>query len=277
VLRRKWCWSTQVRAPIVARNETVGANKIYHSCGHQLDGHVASSPQWQDHQRQGRYQTIPVGRSSTLSSSMAPRSCAFPLPPSPHIAVNTSGSRFDKDNMQQDMNLDEMDLDDILNRAEDHETVTGGGGGAPLGSEGFLASVAFVSDVRGLSVKRINGRPKSSQRLDTKDGKRSHALVSYERWTWISSHRYLPARSQRGRLQPERVRVRKQWSSKNVPVFSSAACRNGVTSVNVTTLLYALMVCGNAHPLSSPSTGHGRQAPGQKQGKNKLRWPLERP
>jgi hypothetical protein len=180
----------------------------------------------------------------------------FPLLPSPHIAVNTLGSRFNKDNMQQDMNLDKIDLNDILNCAEDHETVTGGGGGTPLSSKGFLASVTFVSDVRGLSMKRINRRLKSSQWLDTKDRKRSHMLVSYKRWMWISSHWYLPARSQRGQLQPKRVRVRKQWSSKNVPIFSSAACRNGVTSINVMTLLYALMVCGNAHPLSLPSTGH---------------------
>jgi len=61
---------------------------------------------------------------------MAPRSCAFPLPLSPYSAVNASGFRFDKDNTLQDKKLDKMDLDDILNRAEDHETVTGGDGGA---------------------------------------------------------------------------------------------------------------------------------------------------
>lgn len=41
-----------------------------------------------------------------------------------------------------------MDLDDILNRAEDHETTTGPDGGASLGGEGFLASFAAVSDVK---------------------------------------------------------------------------------------------------------------------------------
>ena len=42
-----------------------------------------------------------------------------------------------------------MDLDDILNRAEDHETMASGGdGGASLGGEGFLASFAAVSDVK---------------------------------------------------------------------------------------------------------------------------------
>ena len=42
-----------------------------------------------------------------------------------------------------------MDLDDILNRAEDHETeVNERDGGASLGGEGFLASFAAVSDIR---------------------------------------------------------------------------------------------------------------------------------
>ena len=40
-----------------------------------------------------------------------------------------------------------MDLDDILNRAEDHETMTGAEG-ASLGGEGFLAQFAAVSDVK---------------------------------------------------------------------------------------------------------------------------------
>ena len=126
---------------------------------------------------------------------MAPRSCAFPLPPSPHSAVNASGFRFDKDNTLQDKKLDEMDLDDILNRAEDHETVTGGDGGASLGGEGFLASVAFVSDVKTemswediiplderQRVEREEDQRKAEElaALDTKDRKRSHAPVSYE-------------------------------------------------------------------------------------------------
>jgi chromodomain-helicase-DNA-binding protein 1 len=103
--------------------------------------------------------------------------------------------RFDKDNTQQDKKLDEMDLDDILNRAEDHETITGGDGGASLGGEGFLASVAHVSDVKTemsweeiipvderQKVEREEDQRKAEElaALDTKDRKRSHAPVSYE-------------------------------------------------------------------------------------------------
>ncbi|KAI9463589.1 SNF2 family N-terminal domain-containing protein [Lactarius psammicola] len=102
---------------------------------------------------------------------------------------------FDKDNTQQDKKLDEMDLDDILNRAEDHETITGGDGGASLGGEGFLASVASVSDVKTeiswediipleerQKVEREEDQRKAEElaALDTKDRKRSHAPVSYE-------------------------------------------------------------------------------------------------
>ncbi|KAH9176362.1 SNF2 family N-terminal domain-containing protein [Lactarius sanguifluus] len=102
---------------------------------------------------------------------------------------------FDKDNTQQDKKLDEMDLDDILNRAEDHETITSGDGGASLGGEGFLASVASVSDVKTeisweeiiplderQKVEREDDQRKAEElaALDTKDRKRSHAPVSYE-------------------------------------------------------------------------------------------------
>lgn len=58
--------------------------------------------------------------------------------------------RFDKDYLQQNQKLDEMDLDEIFNRAEDHETMAaaGDGGGASLGGEGFLAQFAALSDVK---------------------------------------------------------------------------------------------------------------------------------
>ena len=113
----------------------------------------------------------------------------------PLRCVDGSGSRFDKDNTQQDKKLDEMDLDDILNRAEDHETITSGDGGASLGGEGFLASVAHVSDVKTemswediipleerQRVEREEDQRKAEElaALDTKDRKRSHAPVSYE-------------------------------------------------------------------------------------------------
>ena len=55
--------------------------------------------------------------------------------------------RFDKDDSTQNQKLDEMDLDEILNRAEDHETMAGGDG-TSLGGEGFLAQFAAVSDVK---------------------------------------------------------------------------------------------------------------------------------
>ncbi|KAI6106105.1 transcription regulator [Pisolithus croceorrhizus] len=56
---------------------------------------------------------------------------------------------FDKDDLQQNKKLDDMDLDDVLNRAEDHETMAAGGdGGTSLGGEGFLAQFASVSDVK---------------------------------------------------------------------------------------------------------------------------------
>ncbi len=106
-------------------------------------------------------------------------------------AVESSSFRFDKDNTQQDKKLDDMDLDDILNRAEDHETITGGDGGASLGGEGFLASVAPVSEISWEDIIPLEERQKveleEDQRkaeelaaLDTKDRKRSHAPVSYE-------------------------------------------------------------------------------------------------
>lgn len=50
----------------------------------------------------------------------------------------------------QNKKLDEMDLDEILKVAEDHETIATGGesAGASLGGEGFLQQFAAVSDVK---------------------------------------------------------------------------------------------------------------------------------
>lgn len=119
----------------------------------------------------------------------------MPLLPFPPSAVDVLSSRFDKDNTQQDKKLDDMDLDDILNRAEDHETITGGDGGASLGGEGFLASVAFVSDIKTemswediipledrqkVELEEDQRKAEELAALDTKDRKRSHAPVSYE-------------------------------------------------------------------------------------------------
>jgi chromodomain-helicase-DNA-binding protein 1 len=89
-----------------------------------------------------------------------------------------------------------MDLDDILNRAEDHETLaTGGDGGTSLGGEGFLAQFAAVSDVKNdiswEDIIPLDERQKFEKEEDqrkaeelaaqeSRDRKRSHAPVSYE-------------------------------------------------------------------------------------------------
>ncbi|KAF5380499.1 hypothetical protein D9615_004578 [Tricholomella constricta] len=103
---------------------------------------------------------------------------------------------FDKDDSQQNQKLDEMDLDDILNRAEDHETMAeGGDGGTSLGGEGFLAQFAAVSDVKNdmswEDIIPLEERQKfeneDEQRKaedlaaqESRDRKRTHAQVSYE-------------------------------------------------------------------------------------------------
>jgi chromodomain-helicase-DNA-binding protein 1 len=94
----------------------------------------------------------------------------------------------------QSKKLDEMDLDDILNRAEAHETMTTDGG-TSLGGEGFLAQFAEVSDVKNdMSWEEIiplEERQKFEDEEDQKkaeelaaqesrDRKRTHAQVSYE-------------------------------------------------------------------------------------------------
>ena len=90
-----------------------------------------------------------------------------------------------------------MDLDDILNRAEDHETMAQAGeaGGASLGGEGFLAQFAAVSDVKNdmnwEDIIPLDERQKFEADEDERkaeeiaaqelrDRKRTHAPVSYE-------------------------------------------------------------------------------------------------
>ncbi|KAK7053465.1 ATP-dependent DNA helicase Hrp3 [Paramarasmius palmivorus] len=102
---------------------------------------------------------------------------------------------FDKDDSQQSQKLDEMDLDDILNRAEDHETMEGGDGGTSLGGEGFLAQFAAVSDVKNdmnwediipleerQKFEKEEGRRKAEELAaeESRDRKRNVASVSYE-------------------------------------------------------------------------------------------------
>ena len=104
---------------------------------------------------------------------------------------------FDKDDSQQNQKLDEMDLDDILKTAEQHETMATNNEGASLGGEGFLAQFANVSDVKNdmnwEDIIPLEERQKfeeeeakrkaeelAAQERESKDRKRSHAPVSYE-------------------------------------------------------------------------------------------------
>lgn len=104
-------------------------------------------------------------------------------------------SSFDKDDNQQNQKLDEMDLDDILNRAEHHETVAASNEGTSLGGEGFLAQFANVSDVKNdmswEDIIPLEERQRFEQEethrkeeelavQEAKDRKRSHAPISYE-------------------------------------------------------------------------------------------------
>ncbi|EPS97739.1 hypothetical protein FOMPIDRAFT_38562 [Fomitopsis schrenkii] len=102
---------------------------------------------------------------------------------------------FDKDDNDQSKKLDEMDLDDILNRAEAHETVASSNDGTSLGGEGFLSQFANISDVKNdtnwediipVEARQQFERDEDQRRAEeiaaeeTKDRKRSHAQVSYE-------------------------------------------------------------------------------------------------
>lgn len=103
--------------------------------------------------------------------------------------------RFDKDDSTQSKKLDDMDLDDILNRAEAHETMTQDGG-TSLGGEAFLTSFAAVSDVKNdmnwEDIIPLDERQKFESEEDQRKAeelaaqesesnrKRTHAQVSYE-------------------------------------------------------------------------------------------------
>ena len=90
--------------------------------------------------------------------------------PQPSFAFSP---RFDKDDNQQNQKLDNMDLDDILNHAEDHETLASGGAGSTsMGGEGFLSQFASVSDVKNdMSWEDIIPL-KERQRLESEEEKR---------------------------------------------------------------------------------------------------------
>lgn len=120
----------------------------------------------------------------------------FPLPLGTYPPTHHPYS-FDKDDSQQNQKLDEMDLDDILNRAEHHETMAANNDGTSLGGEGFLAQFANVSDVKNdmnwediipleerqkfeQDEERRKADELAAQEREAKDRKRSHAPVSYE-------------------------------------------------------------------------------------------------
>ena len=112
-----------------------------------------------------------------------------------NVASRSHSRRFDKDDSQQNQKLDEMNLDDVLKSAEDHETMASGGdGGTSLGGEGFLAQFAAVSDVKNDMKWEDIIPPEERQRFEkeeedrrmaeiaeqSRERKRSHAPVSYE-------------------------------------------------------------------------------------------------
>lgn len=85
-----------------------------------------------------------------------------------------------------------MDLDDILNHAEDHETMQGAEG-TSLGGESFLAQFAAISDVKNdlnwediiplderQRFEREEDEKKAEELAAQESRKRSHAQVSYE-------------------------------------------------------------------------------------------------
>lgn len=103
--------------------------------------------------------------------------------------------RFEKDDSQQSQKLDEMDLDEILTHAEDHETM-GPDGGTSLGGEDFLSTYKNISDVAALDMnwediipldeRQRFEKDEESRKVedlsaeDSRDRKRTHATVSYE-------------------------------------------------------------------------------------------------
>ena len=130
---------------------------------------------------------------------MVPKRCACiylsqnATDPQPPIAFSP---RFDKDDNQQNQKLDNMDLDDILNHAEDHETLASGGAGSTsMGGEDFLSQFASVSDIKNdmswediipLKERQRLESEEEKRRIDedvaaqARDRKRATAPVSYE-------------------------------------------------------------------------------------------------
>ena len=94
-----------------------------------------------------------INQMDTSGKTLGPRSASAPKPENfskdELSAILKFGAQnmFKSDANEQNKKLDEMDLDDILNRAEDHETEGIDAGGASLGGEAFLNSFAAVQDI----------------------------------------------------------------------------------------------------------------------------------
>ncbi|THH26417.1 hypothetical protein EUX98_g7773 [Antrodiella citrinella] len=133
-----------------------------------------------------------------LSSKATPRDAPKPSDLSKdelHAVLKYGAQKiFDKDDNQQNQKLDDMDLDDILNRAEQHETIATQGE-ASLGGESFLAQFANISDIKNdmnwediipLEDRQRFEQEETQRKLEelnhqeAKDRKRNHAPVSYE-------------------------------------------------------------------------------------------------
>ncbi|KAH7108397.1 transcription regulator [Auriculariales sp. MPI-PUGE-AT-0066] len=95
---------------------------------------------------------------------------------------------FTKDDTEQNKKLAEMDLDDILGSAEDHETLASDGAGASLGGQGFLQDMATVTDVKAdlnwediiPLEERLRAEEDSVTLVEVGPRKRTAAQVSYE-------------------------------------------------------------------------------------------------
>ncbi|KAG8929248.1 hypothetical protein FRC00_001510 [Tulasnella sp. 408] len=95
-----------------------------------------------------------INQMDTSGASFAPKapskaSAEFSKDELSAILKYGAQNMFKQDENQMNKKMEEMDLDAILDSAEDHETVAAAGaGGSSLGGEGFLQSLAVVSDVK---------------------------------------------------------------------------------------------------------------------------------
>jgi chromodomain-helicase-DNA-binding protein 1 len=94
---------------------------------------------------------------------------------------------FKTTDADQTEKLNTLDLDDILNRAEEHETEVNDSGGASLGGEAFLNSFAKVEDIRAEDLSWDDIIPAESrtaieqEELEAKKAEMSEALASQSR------------------------------------------------------------------------------------------------